>query len=223
MEKVIQFQSLTQARYLLKGDIHKNNRVYILNHGFMSTPQKMMDRFEKRLPEESLILAPCGPFPVPVKEENGWRVGYSWYFYDDVNDEYLINYDICQNYMSHLLKEIGLADHKKTIIGFSQGGYSAVHMVEALEHVTHLIGIGCRFKIDQPQFSDNLLVEALHGEDDNTVGIKGARESFLNIPEKNRGRFQGFEGVTHRPSGLLLDTAILWCKERSQQLGEDFD
>ncbi len=214
MEKVVQFQSLTQGHYLINKEEFASPKepIYILLHGFMSTPQKMWERFADRLPEESIVLAPAGPFPLPQREDKSWKVGYSWFFYDNFKDEYFVDYDICQDYIKNLLRKLGLHDHPKTIIGFSQGGYSAVHMAEVLTNVQHVIGMGCRFKIKDPKFSENLVVEAVHGELDDIVEVQGAIESFKNIPENNRGRFKSFKEARHKPTEEMIKTVVQWCE-----------
>ena len=117
-EKTINIPSLSPASYMLqKGD--PDGRLIILCHGFMSTNQRMWDRFQPRLPKDVNILAPNSPFPIPVKEEQGWKVGYSWFFYDNFKNHYFVGYDICKAYIKSLVEELGFAHNKKTIVGFS--------------------------------------------------------------------------------------------------------
>ncbi len=213
-QQTAKFQSLTQANFLLKKSKKHDARLIILNHGFMSNNEKMWSRLIDQLPEDCHVLAANGPFPIPVKQDNHWKVGYSWFFYNNFKQSYFIGYDVCQDFMKNLCQHLGFHSHKKTIIGYSQGGYAAPHMAETLENVDHVIGIGCRFKINDPQWSSDLLIEAVHGEDDDVVEWSGAQESFAKLPPHHQGRIQGFAGVGHKPSQEMLETVGDWLRVR---------
>lgn len=205
-----QFQSLTQAFYLLHQG-QPQGRVFILNHGFMSNNERMWRRFIHRLPPEANVLAANGPYPIPQKDGEGWKVGYSWFFYDNTTNRYLIDYSICKDFIKNLCQQLGFVDNPKTIIGFSQGGYAAPHMAESLSRVDHVIGIGCRFNIQNPQWPDNLVIEAVHGQEDDVVEWPGAEKSFLALPKSHQGRIKSFKGVAHKPSEEMLDCVAQWA------------
>ena len=210
--KTIQFNSLTQANYLFReGD--PSRPLFIINHGFMSTNTRMWDRFASRIPQEYSILAPNGPFPVPLKEEKGWKVGYSWFFYDNITKEFLVDYSICKDYLANLVDALNLSSQPKTIIGFSQGGYASVHMAEKTKNVNHVIGMGCQFKINNPQWPKNLRVDAVHGEADDVVSPKLAEKFFSQLPSINKGKFKTFPEVGHKPSTEMLDLVVEWALE----------
>lgn len=212
-EKTLQFNSLVQTQYLFK-EGHPNSRLIILNHGYMSTNLRIWNRFIDRLPEDLNVVAPNGPYPIPTRDGDGWKVGYSWFFYDNATEEFLVGYDIPKDFMKNFVQTLGFENHKKTIIGFSQGGYASVHMAESLKNLDHVIGIGCQFKIKSPRWTEDLRVDALHGESDDIVSIEGARKFFGELPEQNRGHFESFPGVGHKPSVEMLDRATQWVVEK---------
>ena len=213
--ETIKFQSLTQASYLLRKKEDKS-RVYILCHGFMSKAQWMWHRFIHLLPEDSTVLAVNAPFPIPKRVGEEWKVSYSWYFYDNFEDSFLVDYSICSDFLKNLIINLGLANNPKTIIGFSQGGYASPHVAQELKGVDHIVGIGCRFKVSKPRWNESLRIDGIHGEEDEVVDCSGAEESFLKIPEHHRGHFLKYQGVGHLPSEEMLLKVRDWIFERKK-------
>lgn len=208
-ESVVQFQSLTQARYLYRPGKNKD-KVIVLLHGYRSNAFRMWSWFEKRIPEEWSLLAPQGPFPLPEPQGNGFRLGYSWYFFDGKSNKFHTNYEIPKSYLVNLMKQLGFENSQKSLIGFSQGGYATVQMFPELKNVQHIVGVGCSFNIDNPNFPKELKVEAVHGAKDPIVELDKTVMKFHHLPRENKGRFQIFDGVGHKPSDEMLDTAAQW-------------
>ena len=121
-QQVAKFQSLTQAGYLLRRAKDPEARLVILNHGFNSSNKKMWDRCADKIPQDCHLLAANGPFPLPVRKDQAWHVGYSWFFYDNFKNEFFVGYDVPKDFIKNLCNHLGFEDNKKTIIGFSQGG-----------------------------------------------------------------------------------------------------
>ena len=212
-QNVAKFQSLVQATYLLRRSDNPEARLVVLNHGFNSNNEVMWKRLINHLPSDCHVLAANAPYPMPTRDGESWKMGYSWFFYNNITDTFFVGYDVPTDYMKNLCQHLGFANNRKTLIGFSQGGYASPHMAEALQNVDHVIGIGCRFRIKNPQWPDGLKIEAVHGENDNTVELAGAEESFKALPDRNRGRFETFAGVGHRPSPEMLEKVGLWIKD----------
>ena len=210
-EKVIDIQSLVKSRYLIRKGTSQGH-IFVLLHGFMSGAESMWNRFEARLPKESTVISLYAPYPVPVKKGQDYEVGYSWYFFDREKSQYLVGYDVCQDYVSKTLESLGYADTKKTLIGYSQGGYASVHIAEKLKNVAHIIGLSCVFKIDEPCWQGQPRVDALHGEKDDIVALSGALSAFEKLPEKHKGTFKSFKAVKHKPTEEMLDLASEWAK-----------
>ena len=212
--QTIQFETLAQTTFLLRRAENPRARLIILNHGFMSNAERMWDRFIDRLPDDVHLLAANGPYPIPTKLEKSWKVGYSWFFYDNFKETFFIGYDIPKAFAKNLCQKLGFEENLKTIIGFSQGGYAAPHMAEGLNNVDHVIGMGCRFKIRNPKWPDNLIIEAIHGEDDDVVEWAGAQESFQSLPEKHRGQLMVLPKLDHKPNQEMLGQVASWVKNR---------
>ncbi len=213
-QEIIQFQSLTQCSYLLQKSDQPHSRLYILNHGFMANNEIIWRRLIDQIPEHSHVLAANAPFPIPTRHDQSWKVGYSWFFYDNFNDKFLIGYDICKDFIGNLCQHLGYSENKKTIVGYSQGGYAAAHMAESLKNVDHIVGIGCRFRIKSPRWPKGLMVDAVHGEADDVVEWSGAQESFSLLPEQHKGNLTSLPGVGHKPTPEMLTQVGEWLKER---------
>lgn len=204
--QTLDLQCLTKAHYLLqKGD--PEARVYILFHGYTENAEVMWRRFQKRFPENTNIISLSGPFPIPKKVGEGYVMGFSWYFYDFKTGTYFIHYDVCTDYVTKVVNALGFKENKKTLIGFSQGGYAIPHLAEKLENTDHLIGLGCQFIIENPQWPEGLKLDALHGDQDQSVELARAQKLFAQLPEKHQGEFEIFPGVAHGPSNEMLHSA----------------
>jgi predicted esterase len=203
-------QSLHQAQFRLQKGPDESGRLYILNHGYNSSNESVWKMLIDKIPPGSHVLASNAPYPIPTRNDDGWQVGYSWFFYNNFTDSYLIGYDICKDFIKKLCEALGFANNPKTLVGFSQGGYAAPHMATHLRHVDHVIGIGCRFRHHDLPWPENLKLEAVHGEEDHLVECQGAYNSFQKIPETYRGRWHSFPGVGHWPSPEMLKLIGHW-------------
>tara|TARA_Y100001935_G_scaffold162444_1_gene133551 strand:+ start:2556 stop:3398 length:843 start_codon:yes stop_codon:yes gene_type:complete len=207
--------SLTRLSYhLRKGS--DSNRIYILCHGYLYTGKKMMSWFGSLFPEECTVLAPNGPFPIPVKKSWGHYVGYSWYFFDMDKKTYFIDYEVCKDYLRNLVVHLGYEKTPCTLIGYSQGGYAAGHMAESLDCVDHLIGVGSQFKINNPKWNSKLIVDGLHGDLDETVDPQVARECFEKLPKSHQGTFSSFPEAAHEPTDEILAKTVQLALERAR-------
>ena len=204
-EKSLEFESLVHGRYFYRPG---PGRLFILLHGYMYSGQTMMNWLAHHLPEDSAILAPNAPYPIPVKEKDRYRIGYSWYFFDNLKDEYFIGYEICKSYINNLCEQLALSQRPTTLIGYSQGGYASVHMLEALPQVDHLVGVGCQYVIDKPHWNRKLRIDSLHAEKDEMVDMKRAQKLFSQIPESFRGDFTVISDEVHKPSGQMLKQVV---------------
>lgn len=183
--------------YSLEGDMNSDH-LYILLHGFMEKASKMVRRMRPLLPQNSLVLAPNGPFPLPEKSPSGYKVRYAWYFFDNIKNEYLIDYEFPTTLLKNLVIELGLANKKVTIIGYSQGGYLAPFLSMKLPKMERIIGMACVFK-------ENLFPQELscpyiqiHSEDDKMVSYEGSKSHFDSLNEKDKnGTFVTLKSAGH--------------------------
>ncbi len=172
-------------------------RVIFLLHGYGESGKKIFNRLIDFLPKDALVIAPNGPFPLPEKLEDGYKVSYAWYFYNKFTGEFLIDYD----FPSELLKNLWLELNLKlplTVIGYSQGGYLAPFVGEKIVDTNQVIGVNCRFRYDRLK-NLKFKLYGIHGKNDDTVDPIMAFESFEVLKRKGiSGDFYTLENEGHR-------------------------
>lgn len=187
-------------------------RLYLLLHGFGQTAWSLWKRLEPALPAAAAVLSPNAPFPMPRRvpasggrkgpessDEGEWVVGFSWYFYNPDTDEYFIDMEIGVHFLQELVRKLGLESVPMTVIGFSQGGYLAPFLAQALSNVDHVVGIGCQFLVEELSLPVRFRLDAIHGERDERVSPElakayhkrlveaGTRGEFVLVPEAGHG------------------------------------
>lgn len=208
MEQVLDLQSLVKAHFIsrLSDD---DEPIYILLHGYCENAQKMWRRFSQLFSEEINLLALNGPYPIPVKKDDGYEIGYSWFFFDPETGQYYIHYDVVVDYFKNFAKALNIENRDLRLIGFSQGGYCLPHLAQAHQNVTKCISLGAQLVIESPQFTQkNLKFYSLHGSADESVDIDRAQTLFNTLPDAVKGEFISYEGLTHKPSLVMLKKAV---------------
>ncbi|MDZ4082092.1 MAG: hypothetical protein U1E10_04085 [Bdellovibrionales bacterium] len=185
-------------------DRSKPKLLTIFLHGYADHGGSFTRRlFPEGLPkdfEEIAALIPNGPFPVPIKVEDGWREAYAWYFYDDARQKMVVSPDAAVVGIQTLINELGYGDIPKVLIGFSQGGYLAPYLAQHLSKVVSIIGIGTGFRADYfspliSRSSNAPSVHAVHGTKDEVFPIEQTADAHRKITEL------GFSGSIHPISG----------------------
>jgi predicted esterase len=191
--------------------VDKPSRLYLLLHGFSQSGEKIYSRIESAILHskegaKAFILAPNGPYPMAQSSEDGWRVGFSWYFHDPAKDDYFINMDNSIALLNGMISEMGLQGVPTTVIGFSQGGYLSPLFAEKCPQVDHVIGIGCEFLKDEMQpGKPRFRLDQIHGDDDDIVTAQNSKNSHETLVSR------GAEGIfTQVPGeGHSMNLAIL--------------
>ena len=180
------------------------NRLAIFLHGYSDHGGSFLRRlFPKGWPTELDnvgLLAPNGLFPVPVKTEEGWREAYSWYFFDEAKMRMLISPDFAVTGIQMLLKQYGLEESPKTIIGFSQGGFLAPYLAKHLNGVSEIIAVGSGFRPDfyEVLSAKHIRLTAIHGDQDEVFPIAAAKKAHARILDLGfKGDFLEIPGVRH--------------------------
>lgn len=191
----------------------------MLLHGYQESGERMFQKLESSIPPDLEVIAPNGPFPLPEPlKEGGYRVGFSWYFYDDTKDEYYIDPGISVVYLRNLLHELGLASRPLRAIGFSQGGYLAPFLARTDLNLRHVIGIGCRFLEDELPRMQSVRLDAVHGGKDERVNVDEARRSHETLVSRGvQGEFRVFPEAGHRITPEML--AAVWQMSSAAALG----
>jgi predicted esterase len=191
--------------------VEKPSRVFILLHGFSQSGEKIYSRIEPGIlhsaaGSEAFILAPNGPYPMAQPSDDGWKIGFSWYFHDPRKDDYFINMENSTGLLKGMIEEFGIEGVPTTVIGFSQGGYLAPLFAEQCEQVDHVIGIGCEFLKDEmkrgkPRFK----LDQIHGEEDDIVTAQNSKSSHEALVARGaEGKFILVPGEGHSLSLAIL-------------------
>ncbi len=187
----------------------------LLLHGFNERAQRIFRKTLEAIPENLTLVVPNAPFPMPrrVHDQAGdyYKIGYAWYFYDDLKDEFLIDYSYPSAWLNSLIKTMGLDQRPMIIIGYSQGGYLAPFVGEACSNTKKVIGINCRFRDDMLSSNPpSYPLFALHGDNDDKVCPVRAQASFEKLKAQGyQGDFKLMAGKGHE-----LDQDV--CEELKQ-------
>jgi predicted esterase len=192
--------------------VEKPSRLYLLLHGFSQSGEKIYSRAEHLILQSNnsaFILAPNGPYPMaqPSSEvgDEGWRVGFSWYFHDPKKDDYFIDMENAVVLLKGMIEEAGLKGIPTTVIGFSQGGYLAPIFAEKCPQVDHVIGIGCEFLKDEMKSPVHFRLDAIHGEEDDIVLSQNSKNSHEALIARGaKGTFISLAGEGHSMNLAVL-------------------
>lgn len=155
--------------------------VFLLLHGLGERGKRIFRKLLPYLPENALVIAPNGPFPIPRPKEGRMDYGHSWYFYDKAEKKYFINQDLAKYWLRDLLKIKNASRLPVTIIGFSQGGYLAPLAGMEIEETTLIIGLACEFRTTLIHQKPSFPLVALHGDQDNIVGLASSQNESENL------------------------------------------
>jgi predicted esterase len=179
----------------------------LLLHGFAESGERLFQKLDAALTddirEHALVMAPNALFPMPHKSESGYRVTFSWYFYEPGAAEYYIDMKPAVEFLKEGIRAQGAWTLPKRIIGFSQGGFLAPILASELLEVRQLIGLGCEYLVDEipGRLPDSVpyRVDAVHGSADDQVNPVQARQSHQRLMDAGiKGSFCLLEGTTHR-------------------------
>lgn len=174
-------------------------RVFLLLHGYLLDGKYVYDRIRDILPDDCAVIAPNGPFLVPVKKKEEFQAKHAWYFFDPNKQTYYINYDPAANFLKSMLIDMNLIRKPITVIGYSQGGYLAPKIAEIIPSVDTVIGLACTFRNSRFQFRQNVIYHQIHSERDLVVELEGSKEEFQTLRDRgNVGQFVTLTEAGHR-------------------------
>jgi len=184
-------------------------KIYLLLHGYGERAKTIFRKLKSELPEDCKIICPNGPFPMPKKTNEGFKMSFAWYFFDPITEKFFIDYDLPATLLQNFMREKGCDKLPLTIIGYSQGGYLAPFVGQKLPNTTHVVGINCRFRYDMLGTQINFKLDAIHGLSDDMVDPFKARESFNVLKNRGiRGKFYEIEGEGHALSPLIKECLV---------------
>ncbi len=184
--------------YFYEKHAKSHNRLLIFLHGYTDSAESFLRRAYEAPWLDLDYLAPNGPFPIPVRSEQGFKEAYSWYFEDHSIGRIIIPKQVAIDMLKNLLSQLGLENCQKIIVGFSQGGFLAPKLAEELTHVEKIIGIGCLYRKESYEKIKHVQVYGIHGTEDTIVPFQEAQKTYQDLTAEGfKGEFASFEGLGH--------------------------
>jgi predicted esterase len=204
----IQVQGVLNFDYFKSGpEASDAKELVLLLHGYMESGKRIFEKLVSSFPKEIAVIAPNGPFLIPIKKSDGYKAGFSWYFHDPASNDYFINMETAVSYLSGGIEKLGFKSHPKRIIGFSQGGYLALILGSELDHTRQVIGIACEYLFEELVKPVLFRVDAIHGDLDSVVSLEGAKTSHVNLKKLGvKGDFHTIPNLDHRISNEVKDS-----------------
>ncbi|OFZ55845.1 MAG: hypothetical protein A2428_07480 [Bdellovibrionales bacterium RIFOXYC1_FULL_54_43] len=202
--------------YALRAVANPSSLVLLL-HGYLQSGPYLFKKLEPLIPASAIVLAPNAPFPVPVKlkgkpgeipkgTESGFRLGFSWYFYDPSKDDYYIDMESSVEYLKALVRALGYEELPKILVGYSQGGYVAPFAGQAFRRVTRVLGISCQFLDEEIRGAIPFRMDAIHGLSDDWVDAEVAERSHRALVNRGvEGEFILLRNSGHRITSEMAD------------------
>jgi predicted esterase len=150
--------------------------VILLLHGLNERGRRIFRKLVKYLPEDAHILAPDGPYMIPLQRPEQLNPGHAWYFYNRSTDKYEVDQTLSLTLLNQLLDTKNPHSLPVTVIGFSQGGYLAPLLGMKNKMVKTVIGLGCEFRPRWFKEPLNFSLHGLHGEEDRIITPQSSRE-----------------------------------------------
>lgn len=180
IEKHWKFHSYAELRGVVKQG--KNpQEVFLLLHGLGERGKRIFRKLLPYLPENAIIIAPDGPFPLPRPKEGRMSFGHSWYFYDKFEQKYFVTQDLAKFWLRDLLEIENPHQLPVTIIGFSQGGYLAPLAGREISQTRLVIGLACEFRTTLIHEKPSFPLVAIHGEKDEIVRMESAQNEIEKL------------------------------------------
>ncbi len=203
-------QDLGEKTRLLKGQWPLKTMEYrpenptsitLLLHGYNERGLRIFRKLKRHLPEDTYIVAPNGPFPLPRIKPDRLDFGYAWYFFDKFTQRYEVDQSLITDLLITLLHDINPDNLPVTIIGFSQGGYLAPIIAYNYLPTKHVIGIGCEFRTRFFKKPPSFTLAAIHGSLDPLVNPDHAKREIDLLKDLNIFvDWHLLEGVKHEIS-----------------------
>jgi predicted esterase len=190
--------------YIQKG--HNSKKCFLLLHGYLLNADYIYNKLIPVIDENDLVIAPNGPFLIPVKKNETYKPKYSWYFFDSSKNTFYINFDPAVEYINQILNYYNTENLPVTIIGYSQGGYLAPKIAEVNETIRSVIGLACIFRNKNFKYNPRVRYHQIHGEDDMIVKKEESIIEWDLLTSKgNAGEFINLESSGHRIDDAFLD------------------
>lgn len=161
----------------------KPKRIYLLLHGYLLDGKYMIDEFRDSLGDNCMIIAPNGPFLVPVKKMEKYKAKYAWYFFDPGTKSYYVNYDPGAKYLGDLLEIYNTDNLPVSVIGYSQGGYLAPRVANYSSSVDQIISIASVFRPKLFEINKSVEYRQINSKGDLVVEFENAKSAASEMVE----------------------------------------
>lgn len=181
------------------------DKVVLLLHGFQLDGYFMFKRFKNAFGPGVKVVAPNAPFLMPIKKENNWVPRYSWYFYDGEKKDFYVNYEPAALWLKEAMEKINPEAKETVIIGYSQGGYIAPRVAQAISETSKVIGLNSIFRKGRYQAMEGVSYYQINGVQDQVVSAKEAQEEFES--QKLQGSFTTLD-MEHPLNRQMIEKAV---------------
>lgn len=192
---------------------YDSEEVFLLLHGWQQRGQVVLDKLRPYCPDHVRLVAPDAPFPAPHQGPEGLRLGYGWYLFDPATQIYHVPMTIAVNMMHAFMTTVCPSARKVRVLGYSQGGYLAPFVAEALTNIVQVIGINCRFRDEVLTRPLPFRLDAVHGEKDVLVNPTRSMQSHCQILKNgNRGVFHPVADAGHGINRDIGEAVAALCR-----------
>lgn len=179
-------QAQTPVDYQRFGNLNSQNIILLL-HGYAQNTWEITQSFKSIIDNKDLDcqwIIPNGIFPMPKVRANEVIYRFAWYFYNQFEQKYFIDFTYPTHVLQGLIASLFSEEYKLTVIGYSQGGYLAPFVAQSMNNVKNVIAINSNFRfdmMDRDKFHFNL--HHIHGDKDVIVDYKNACHSLEKLKE----------------------------------------
>ncbi len=186
---------------------------YLLLHGWQQRGQVVLDKLRPYCPDHVRLVAPDAPFPVAHQGPQGRRLGFGWYIFDPATQIYHVPMTTAVRMMRGFMTAVCPSARKVRVLGYSQGGYLAPFVAEALTNIVQVIGINCRFRDEVLTKPLPFRLDQVHGEKDVLVDPARSMQSHCQILKHgNRGVFHPVAEAGHGISTHIGEAVAALCR-----------
>ena len=200
-----QFISYAEMKGVVRR-VESPSEIFLLLHGLGERGKRIYRKLIHCLPDDALVIAPNGPFPVDRPKNERMDYGHSWYFYDKIERKYFITQDLAKFWLRDLLKIENPNSLPVTIIGFSQGGYLAPVAGQMIKETKLIIGLSCEFRNSLIEEKPLFPMVAIHGDSDDVVAIESSINEIAHL--KTRGIPVDFHCVSGTGHTISSEVAL---------------
>ena len=157
-----------------------STRGLMVLHGFSDHAESVTKRLigKNTTIEGATLLAPNALFPAPVKKGDEYKEAYSWYFRDPKTGMQMSSPEFAAAAVVKLVNHLDLNHLTWVVLGFSQGGFFAPHLIRAGLNIKTIIAVGAAFRPEAYQGLKPFRLHAIHGQDDQVVEHEVSKNSF---------------------------------------------